>query len=289
MENKDYPSPIPSLWRPPTKNEAPWKFPKKRPTTRIPGPKSTGIFTLFSLVQGYFWTGRFSLFWEDTLYSMAGVGFPMTIAMHRSLVVLLGHLTWVAAGGLILGTLPRPQPVFGGGFETDDNGVKKQQKYKWFSSQWNTYWIWWTLGGYFVTSWAFNFADFLNQFMLPHDLLIAPAEGVVSQLVNPEYNDWLASIVGALAPCCTAPWWEEIIYRGFMLPALCLHMPYWLAVWLSGVVFSVHHNSTTGAIPLLILGWLWAAIYTKSRNLIVTILIHMMWNSRVFLSNWFGL
>lgn len=318
---------VPSLFSSPRKRETPWQFPKPDPDfikLRIPGPKSTGIIALYLLVQGYFMTGRFSIFWEDFLYGMAGAGFPMTIPMHRSLVVLMGHLTWIAVGGLILGLVPRPQPFFGGGYEereddgeqlsgSDKKKKKKQRKQKikttivnflsskknapkkvlrkhrWFTSTWNTYWLWWAVGGYFVSSWVFNLADFCNQMLLPHSLFDSAAEGVVSQLINPEHNEWLASFVGCLAPCWTAPWWEEILYRGFMLPALCLHLPYWFAVWASGVIFSIHHVSATGAIPLMVLGWAWAALYTKSGNLLVTILVHAMWNSRVFLGNWLGL
>eukprot|EP01083_Nonionella_stella_P092656 259427_1 len=43
------------------------------------------------------------------------MGVPMTIAMHRSLVVLGGHLIWVMIGSGILGVVLRPQPFFGGG------------------------------------------------------------------------------------------------------------------------------------------------------------------------------
>lgn len=265
-------------------------------------------------------TGRFSIFWEDFLYGAAGAGFPMTIPMHRSLVVLAGHLTWIVVGGLILGLVPRPQPFFGGGYEIVENEavepkeekstntlsikdriinklrsskknnvVRKLREHRWFTSTWNTYWVWWAVGGYFVSSWFFNLADFCNQMLLPHSLFDSAAEGVVSQLINPEHNELLASFVGCLAPCWTAPWWEEILYRGFMLPALCLQLPYWFAVWASGVIFSIHHVSATGAIPLMVLGWTWAGLYTKSGNLLVTILVHAMWNSRVFLGNWLGL
>lgn len=287
---KNRPTPaVPSLIASPSKRDAPWRFPKLEPMARLPGPKSSGVLALYLLIQGYFMTGRFSVFWEDCLYSMAAVGFPMTIPMHRSLVVLLGHVTWIVVGGLILGLVPRPQPFFGGGYTRKDDGTKKLRKHRWYTSNWNTYWLWWTVGGYFVSSWVFNLADFANQMLLPHDLFQSAAEGVVSQLVNPEHNEWLASLVGCLAPCLSAPWWEEILYRGFMLPAMCLHLPYWLAVWLSGVVFSIHHLSATGAIPLMVLGWTWATLYTKSGNLLVTILVHAMWNSRVFLGNWLGL
>jgi len=42
-------------------------------------------------------------------------------------------------------------------------------------------------------------------------------------------------------------------------------------------------------VPLAALGFVWAVLYIQSRNLLVTILIHAMWNSRVFLGSLFGL
>lgn len=244
---------------------------------------------------------------ELNLYALAGMGVPMSIAMHRSLVVLGGHLAWVAIGSGILGIVLRPQPFFGGGnieFEKEMGGVmatagggvgavslkqKVKQTYKWYTNQWKSNWLWWSIGGYFISSWFFNIADFINQLVLPAHVFEMAGEGVVSQLINPENNDLAASIMGYIAPCLSAPWWEEVLYRGFLLPALCLHMKFWAAVFVSGVVFSVHHVSATGAIPLAILGWTWATIYAKSNNLFVTIMIHAMWNSRVFLGSWLGL
>ena len=128
-----------------------------------------------------------------------------------------------------------------------------------------------------------------SQCALPAAIFETQPEGVVSQLINPENNDVAASLVGYIAPCISAPWWEEVLYRGFVLPALCIHMGYWPAVYVSGIIFSAHHMSWTGGIPLAFLGWTWAAIYAKCGNLLVTILIHAMWNSRVFLGSWLGL
>ena len=289
---------------------APWKFPFTS-QDNIPSPRITSMVSLALLVSAYFFTGRLASMIELYLYALAGMGVPMSIAMHRSLVVLGGHLAWVAIGSGILGIVLRPQPFFGGGSrlvavessddddldsdndDCDDNKATeinvKKQKFKWFSNKWNSNWLWWTIGGYFISSWFFNIADFLNQLILPAHVFELAGEGVVSQLINPENNDFAASLVGYIAPCITAPWWEEVLYRGFLLPALTLQMKFWPAVFVSGVVFSVHHVSTTGAIPLAILGWTWAAIYAKSGNLLVTILIHAMWNSRVFLGSWLGL
>jgi membrane protease YdiL (CAAX protease family) len=293
----------------PTSPISPWKFPLTV-QNNSPSARVTSMVALTLLVSAYFLTGRLASMVELYLYALAGLGVPLTIAMHRSLVVLGGHLAWVAIGSGILGVILRPQPFFGGGnklfaVEKDRNDsniedeadnsdeateiILKKQKYKWFTNKWNSNWVWWTISGYFISSWFFNIADFLNQIILPAHVFELAGEGVVSQLINPENNDIAASLVGYIAPCITAPWWEEVLYRGFLLPALTLQMKFWPAVFVSGVVFSIHHVSTTGAIPLAILGWTWAAIYAKSGNLMVTILIHAMWNSRVFLGSWLGL
>ena len=272
------------------KGIAPWNFAvskkKKRKKKKknndntlqkvLSSPRLTSSVALFLLVVSYFLTGYIASFMELSLYALAAVC-PMTIAMHRSLVVLLGHLAWVVIGSLLLRIILRPQPFFGG-------------KGKWYTNQIrNKTWVWWTMGGYFISSWLFNIADFLNQMVLPKEVFDTAAEGVVSQLINPENNDFLASLVGYIAPCMSAPWWEEVLYRGFILPALTLQLKFWPAVFVSGLIFSLHHVSATGAIPLAFLGWIWAVIYAKSGNLLVTILIHAMWNSRVFLGSWLGL
>ena len=145
------------------------------------------------------------------------------------------------------------------------------------------------MGGYFVSSWFFNIADFINQWVLPLPILEQAQESVVSQLINPEFNDWLASAVGYIAPCITAPWWEEVLYRGFLLPAFTLNMSWKWSVFWNGIIFSIHHMSPTACIPLAVLGGTWSVLYSKSGNLLTTILVHAMWNSRIFLGSWFGL
>jgi len=267
--------------------------------------KFTGLF----LVIGYTLTGQIASLSEGFLSSLAGLGVPMTIAMHRSLVVLLSHLCWVFAGTSILKADLQP-PFFG----PDSNHREMNQKDKswplinkkldskqsksrfwnnttseWFTIRWNTSWVWWAIGGYFVSTLCFNISDVLNQLILPSRIFDDAGEGVVAQLINPEMNDFLASLVGYIAPCLSAPIWEELLYRGYMLPALCLFVPFWPAVLVSGILFSVHHMSSTGFIPLWVLGMTWATIYAKCKNLWVTILIHSMWNSRVFLGGWLGL
>mmetsp|Transcript_45129 Transcript_45129/g.109194 ORF Transcript_45129/g.109194 Transcript_45129/m.109194 type:complete len:448 (-) Transcript_45129:885-2228(-) len=262
-------SAVPSLLSTPTLEESPWKNVFK---SKFAGVSS--FLACCALILGYFSTGRFSIFWEDAFYYIANF-FPMTIAMHRSLCVLFGHLSWIAIGFVILRVIPRPQNLF---------------KNQWYSQKLRgEQWLWWTLGGYFVTTWFFNIADFINQCVLPLPILEEAQNSVVSQLISPEFNEWIASAVGYIAPCITAPWWEEVLYRGFLLPALTVLMKYKWAVFWNGIIFSAHHMSATGAIPLAVLAWLWCIVYAKSGNLLSTILIHAMWNSRIFIGSWFGL
>ncbi len=298
---------FPDLWSAPNSKNMPWKSVWKSSYSRF-----SSILALIALTRAYFFTGRFSLFWEDKLYEMAVHCSWMTVPMHRSLSVLLGHLSWIAMGAGILRLIPRPQPFFQEPISqwftskfqenSDTSGAQPSateeeehtpKHLKEYSSQQSRHpqWVWWAIGGYFVSSWFFNISDFFNSYIFPVSVLEQAEENsIVSKLVNPEGSDLLASIVGYIAPCLTAPWWEEVLYRGFLLPALVLQLGnYTLAMFVSGVLFSVHHQSELAFLPLCVLGWTWATVYTKSKNLWTTILIHCMWNSRIFLGSWFGL
>lgn len=254
---------------------------------------STAV-TVAALINAYFQTGKFSLFWEDLLFSLSAAGWPLTIPLSRSLQVLMGHLSWVAAGSTLLWAIPRPPPFFASpprqqktALSDDDldNGY-----YRWFRIS-SKNWLWWTIGGYFVSSWLFNVADAANRYILPAQVLQEAAESVVAQLVQPEHNDIWASVIGYIAPCVSAPVWEELLYRGFLLAGLTASTggAWHASCLLQAVLFSAHHMSVTAALPLFVLGWTWAVLYTHSRNLLSVILVHAMWNSRVFIGSWFGL
>ncbi|KAG5175528.1 hypothetical protein JKP88DRAFT_338282 [Tribonema minus] len=242
---------------------APWSLDRSL-TAKLP---------LLAMLLGfaYYCSGWSALAWEYVLYGLAAAGLPLTVAMHRSLQVLLGHLVWVLAGSAILGNVLKPF------FRTKES--------KWLRIKWRTHWLWWVVGGYYASSFLFTMADLLNQFVCP---LPPDTESVVAKIINPEDNDLAALAVGSIAPCLSAPWWEEVLYRGFMLPALTLYLPRSMAVPVSAVLFAAHHLSIQAMIPLSMLGLVWALLYVLSGNLLVTIMIHGMWNSRVFLGSLLG-
>jgi len=245
--------------------EGPWKV-SKTATTQIKVFYTTVILCIAYLSSGYG-----AGLWENFLFVLADIGVPITTPMHRSLQVLLAHLSWVFMGMYILGSSFKPF-------------FSKQTK--WMKMKWRSIWVWWTLGGYFLSAFVFNLCDVANQFLLPEKFF--EVETVVSKMINPENNDILAMAVGSIAPCMTAPWWEEVLYRGYILPALTSWLPQKWAIPVSGILFAVHHMNMAGMIPLMGLGFLWALLYVRSQNLVVTIIIHAMWNSRVFLGSYLG-
>lgn len=241
----------------------PWKVPRE-------AKRRIGQTTLLLLVA-YLASGYGAVFSEQILYLLAGSGVPLTIATTRAWKVLLGHLMWVYMGIRILRRL---NPFF-------------PKKGTWLRWKWRSNWVWWAIGGYYVSALFFNMADVLNQLILPTSLF--EEETVVSKLINPENKDLVAMGIGSVGPCMSAPIFEEVLYRGFLLPALTCFLPMWAAIPASSVLFAIHHLNPTMVLPLAMLGFIWAILYAKSRNLTVTILIHAMWNSRVFLGSLLGL
>lgn len=304
-QTKHQPVPaVPALRSSPKENETPWRFHAENEEDAESLYQSS-YRAFFLLCFIYTQTGTISAGWESLLYALVGADvLPLTVAMHRSLVVLLGHLSWVAIGCTVLHAELKPHFFRARRREeerakrstpSDDDERRRTatttttSPRRWYELRYDTYWLWWVVGGYFVSAWAFNVADLINQAVLPARVFEEAGEGVVSTLINPENNDLAASLVGYLAPCVSAPWWEEVLYRGFMLPFFCLWLPFWPASIVSALLFSAHHMSATGFVPLTVLGMTWATLYAKCGNLFVTVLIHAMWNSRVFLGSWFGL
>jgi membrane protease YdiL (CAAX protease family) len=289
----------------------PWRLPVEAIRWRL-----TSFLALCALVQAYFYAGRFSLFWEDAVLNLSGLGFYITAPVSRSLQVLLGHLTWVSIGSAILRWIPRPPKFFRSpaNHAIDDPAVPRDPNpdesdesiqpyppkersdmvgstFRWFQFRIrHSNWLLWVMGGYCVSSFLFNMADGINQYVIPPSLLLEQHEtSVVSQLVTPEHNDRVASILAYIAPCVTAPWWEEVLYRGFLLPVLSAAFGYPVAALVQAVVFSAHHMSVTAFVPLLVLGYAWGILYRECQNLWVPVLIHAMWNSRVFFTSWLGI
>ncbi|GLT78161.1 hypothetical protein SLA2020_497070 [Shorea laevis] len=130
----------------------------------------------------------------------------------------------------------------------------------------------------------FPLVNRLSQFNL-HLLRLMPATAIARSSVE---QSILARDPVAMAICATvvsvcAPIWEEIVFRGFLLPSLTKYMPVWCAILVSSVAFALAHFNVQTILPLIFLGIVMGVVYSRSRNLLPPMLLHSLWNGFVFL------
>lgn len=252
------------------------------PWGRIRTKRTLLISTVFSLLAAYLFSGYVSTTVDSLLSISEGRGLRLTVGQHRATHVLLSHLAWVGMAARVLGTRLKPffPPPFGKG--------------TWLNVRWRANWLPWAVGGYFASLLSYNAIEGINEHLLPPPPALDPgiaasavdaAESVVNRLVHPEDGDLIALSIGSIAPCVSAPVFEEVLYRGFLLPSLCRFMPLRMALPLHALLFGLHHNALPSLLPLSVLGLLWGVLYIRSGNLLVPILVHALWNSRIFLSS----
>jgi membrane protease YdiL (CAAX protease family) len=80
-----------------------------------------------------------------------------------------------------------------------------------------------------------------------------------------------------------APLFEEVVFRGFLLPSLTRYLSVGEAIIVSSLLFAIAHLSLSEILPLTVLGIVLGVVYTRSRNLLSAILLHSLWNSATLL------
>eukprot|EP01018_Ginkgo_biloba_P000614 Gb_21879 [translate_table: standard] len=96
-------------------------------------------------------------------------------------------------------------------------------------------------------------------------------------------RDPVAMLLYAIVVSVCAPIWEEVIFRGFLLPSLTRYMPIWSSILVSAIAFALAHFSMQRLLPLTFLGLVMGIVFVRSRNLLASILLHSLWNGFVFL------
>jgi uncharacterized protein len=136
----------------------------------------------------------------------------------------------------------------------------------------------WGLGGYFVALPLMLGVALVNQ-------QIWQGQGGSNPLLQTvlEEQDPVALIVFFLTAAVAAPLFEEILFRGFLLPSLTRYMAVGWAIALSGFIFAAAHLSLSEVLPLMLLGCILGFVYTRSRNLLSPIALHSLWNSATML------
>ncbi|MGF1494413.1 MAG: type II CAAX prenyl endopeptidase Rce1 family protein [Microcoleaceae cyanobacterium] len=144
----------------------------------------------------------------------------------------------------------------------------------WFRLDWLGNWPIWGLGGYLVALPLVIAVSLLNQ-------LIWQGQGGSNPIlpIALENRDQVALIIFFITASIAAPLFEEIMFRGFLLPSLTRYFPVWGAIVLSSFLFALAHNNISEVIPLTTLGMVLGLVYTRSRNLLSSMLLHSLWNS----------
>lgn len=118
-----------------------------------------------------------------------------------------------------------------------------------------------------------------------HLLPLMPATHLARSSVQQSIlaRDPIAMALYATVVSVCAPVWEEIVFRGFLLPSLTKYMPVWCAILVSSVAFALAHFNVQTILPLIFLGVVMGVAFTRSKNLLSPMLLHSLWNGFVFL------
>ena len=213
------------------------------------------------LILGFFFVGQLLL---PVLFSLLRIN-PVAFSVRMKAFYVLASYLLLASGGLLVLYLSvkRFLPL------SDD----------WFRFKWRGNWIVWGFGGYLVALPLVIVVSLINQQLWQgqggsNPILPLALEG----------RDNVALAIFFLTACVAAPIYEEIIFRGFLLPSLTRYMPVWGAIVASSLLFAIAHLSLSEVLPLATLGMVLGIVYTRSRNLLASIFLHSLWNAGTLLS-----
>lgn len=183
-------------------------------------------------------------------------------ARAQTSLALFSYTGLVAAGLSILYVCLKPFPHPG----------------SWFRATGKGNWFWWGWGGYLAALPLVIVTSLVNQRLLGDQGGGNPLLEVILQSRDGVTIALLFLMVAGLAP-----FFEETLFRGFLLPSLTRYLPPWGAIALTGLLFAVAHLNLSDILPLTALGMVLGFTYLRSRNLLASMLLHSLWNSGSFL------
>ena len=208
------------------------------------------------LVVGFFFIGQILL---PLFLSIFGFGLSSFSSRGRALYALTYYVLMASGGILVLYWSIRSfRPLPAG----------------WFRFKLQDDWAWWGLGGYLAALPLMVGISFLNQ-------QLWQGQGGSNPLLQTvlEENDKIAFTIFFLTAAIAAPLFEEVLFRGFLLPSLTRYVPVWGAIAASSLIFAAAHLSLSEVLPLTVLGAVLGFVYTRSRNLLAPMMLHSAWNS----------
>ena len=96
-------------------------------------------------------------------------------------------------------------------------------------------------------------------------------------------NDRFALACFFFTAAIAAPFFEEWIFRGFLMASFTRYFSPAVSILSSGLIFALAHLSLSEILPLWVLGSVLGYVYGRSKNLITPIVLHGLWNSGTLL------
>ncbi|MTJ53412.1 CPBP family intramembrane metalloprotease [Anabaena sp. UHCC 0253] len=149
----------------------------------------------------------------------------------------------------------------------------------WFRCKFFSNWFFWGLGGYCAALPIVVIVSLINQ-------KLWQGQGGSNPLLQMalESRDNTALGIFFFTAAVAAPFFEEFLFRGFLLPSLTRYTSVWGAIFASSLLFAAAHLSLAEILPLTALGMVLGVVYTRSRNLLAPMLLHSLWNSGTLIS-----
>ncbi len=149
----------------------------------------------------------------------------------------------------------------------------------WFRFNFFSNWFLWGLGGYCAALPIVVIVSLINQ-------KLWQGQGGSNPLLQMalESRDHTALGIFFFTAAIAAPLFEEFLFRGFLLPSLTRYTSVWGAIFASSLLFAAAHLSLSEILPLTALGIVLGIVYTRSRNLLSSMLLHSLWNSGTLIS-----
>jgi membrane protease YdiL (CAAX protease family) len=96
-------------------------------------------------------------------------------------------------------------------------------------------------------------------------------------------SGWAPNIAMLLTVAGLAPFFEELLFRGFLLPVLARRQHLAVALMVSALLFGAIHLQPAGLPTLCTLGWVLGLAMRQTGSLRTPILVHACWNGGLFL------
>lgn len=144
----------------------------------------------------------------------------------------------------------------------------------WFPATWRGLWFVEPLAACALFPVVHHLSRLNLRVVAPVDVVAAGARIEQSLMAR---DPWALLLYVLVVSVC-APIWEEVVFRGFLLPSLTRYLPVWLAVAASALAFAAVHVSPQRLLPLTFLGLILGTVFVRSRNLLASMLVHSLWN-----------